>query len=480
MKKILAILLISCLSVGCSTDDSNAVPRDLRAHDFVWKGLNLYYLWQENVPDLGDRRFANQSQLNTYLRSSGAPSDLFTNLLYQRGTTDRFSVIYDDYTVLEQVLSGNNKNNGVDYALFRKSSGSDQVIGWVRYILPNSDASDKNIQRGDLFYAVNGTSLTVQNYQELLAANNYTLHMADYDNGNYTPNNVTVNLTKHDYSENPVYYTNVYEIGSHKIGYLVYNGFYGAYDTHLNNAFANFQAQGVNQLVLDLRYNSGGLVSTATHLASMITGQFTGDVFAKQQWNAKATQQIIRTSGEESLINRFSDRLSNGNQLNHLNLNKVYILTTASTASASELVINGLKPHIQVVQIGGKTTGKNVGSITLYDSPNYGRDNKNPDHKYAMQPLVLKIANSTGFGDYQTGLMPDIELSESLGDMKPLGDSEELFLATAIGDITGTVPRHQIEVIAHDQISDSKKMMPLGTEMYLDEIPEGLFDVIRE
>lgn len=482
MKKFVLFLVFIGVVFGCNTDDNaNKVPREIEIQDFVWRGLNLYYLWQEDVPNLADDRFANQGQRNDFLKGYPNPTDLFNSLLYQKGTIDRFSVIYSDYTALEQILTGTNKNNGVDYGLFRKTAGSDEVIGWVRYILPNSDASNKDIKRGDLFYAVNGTPLTLQNYQSLLSNESYTLNLADYDSGNYTPNGQNVNLTKYEYSENPVYYTDVYEIASHKIGYLVYNGFYGAYDVQLNNAFADFQSQGVTDLILDLRYNSGGLVSTATRLASMITGQFTGQVFAEQQWNAKIMQVFTDSGREEELINRFTDKLSNGSNINHLNLSRIYILSTSSTASASELVINGLEPHINVIQIGGKTTGKNVGSVTVYDSPNYGQNNKNPRHKYAMQPLTLKIANSTGFGDYQSGLVPDIPLLENFADIKSLGDTDELFLATAISEITGeSRPASRTEEIKYQPFSDSKKLIPLKTDMYLDEIPEGIFNILGQ
>lgn len=477
MKKFLLLLPFIGLFIGCNSDDDYKVPREIEVQHFVWRGLNTYYLWQEDVPNLADDRFATNEQLNNFLRGYPDPSDLFNSLLYQRGTIDRFSVIFSDYTVLEQVLTGTNKNNGVDYGLFRKSSGSDEVIGWIRYILPNSDASNKDIQRGDLFYAVNGTPLTVQNYQSLLSGDSYTLNFADYDDGNFTPNGQNVSLIKHDYAENPVYYSNVYEIGTHKIGYLVYNGFYGDYDSQLNNVFGNFQAQGVTDLVLDLRYNSGGLVTSATHLASMITGQFENQVFAKQEWNSKLNNYFE----EESRTNRFTNQLNGGTQINHLNLNKVYILATSSTASASELVINGLEPYINVIQIGGTTTGKNVGSVTLYDSPTLGRNNRNPNHKYAMQPLTLKIVNKDGFGDYQTGLAPDVSLSENYADMKPLGDTSELFLATAISEITGSSrPASRTETTIHQPLNDSKKMIPLKTEMYLDEVPEGFIDFLSK
>lgn len=481
MKKSFLLFLCVGFLFSCTKDDEYKVPREIEVQDFVWKGLNLYYLWKDDVPNLADDRFDSQEQLNNFLKGYPNPTDLFNSLLYQKGTIDRFSVIYSDYTALEQILTGTNKNNGVDYGLFRKTSGSDEVIGWVRYILPNSDASNKDIERGDLFYAVNGTPLTLQNYQSLLASESYTLNLADYDDGNFTPNGQSVSLTKYEYSENPVYYSNVYEVNSHKIGYLVYNGFYGSYDAQLNNVFGNFQSQGITDLVLDLRYNSGGLVTSATHLASMITGQFTNDIFAKQQWNSTIQDYYTSNGKEEELINRFTNKLSGGEQINHLNLNRVYILTTSSTASASELVINGLEPYLDVIQIGGTTTGKNVGSVTLYDSPNYSNKNKNPRHKYAMQPLVLKIVNSTGFGDYQQGLTPDITVSENLANMKAIGDASELFLATAISEITGIqVPPSAQEAIQElVPISDSKKMMPLKSEMYLDKIPEGMIDIIQ-
>jgi len=474
MKKYLLLLLVGFF-FGCSSDDSINVPDDVQVHNFVWGGLNMYYLWKDDVPNLDDNRFSNEEEKHNFLRNYSQPEPLFESLLYQKGVVDRFSFIYDDYEVLEQVLSGSDKNNGVDYGLFLVSQNSDKVVGWVRYILPNSDASGKNIKRGDLFYAVNGVSLNLNNYRSLLSEENYTLNLADYDNGNYTPNGQNISLSKHEYSENPVYYSNVYNIGTHKIGYLVYNGFYGNYDSELNDAFGYFQSQGITDFVLDLRYNPGGLVSTATHLASMITGQFNNQIFAKQHWNNDINSYYANKGQEENLINRFTDKLKNGQSINHLNLNKVHILTTSSTASASELVINGLAPYIDVVQIGGKTVGKNVGSITVYDSPNFGKNNINPNHKYAMQPLVLKIVNKDGFGDYQSGIEPDISVSENFANIKPLGDTSELFLSTAISYIINgfAKPNTSFEnIILYKNINDSKGLNPLKTEMYLDDFPK--------
>src|SRR5690606_36493057 len=100
-------------------------------------------------------------------------------------------------------------------------------------------------------------------------------------------------------------------------------------------------------------------------------------------------------------------------------------------ASASEMVINCLKPYIDVIQIGETTIGKNVGSVTLYDSPNFGRANRNGSHRYAMQPLVLRIANADGQGEYTTGINPTVEIDEDYGNMGVLGDPDEAYFAAA-------------------------------------------------
>ena len=479
--RLIAFLIFSAyIFQSCNNDDDNSsdVPDDIRVQNFVWKGMNLYYLWLADVPDLDDDRFNNQSELNEFLTLYPDPVVLFNHLRVDP-TIDRFSAIFSDYTILEGIISGNTKNNGVDYQLLLKTTGGTEVFGWVRYILPNSDASTKHIQRGDIFYGINGTPLTTANYQSLLANETYTLNLADYNNGNITPNGQSVTLTKSEYSENPVLISNVINSGSHKIGYLVYNGFYTGYESQLNAAFGQLKSQNITDLVLDLRYNSGGSVATATRLASMITGQYNGQLFAKEQWNAKA-QAYFEENNPDDIKNNFTNKIGNGATINSLNLSTVYVLTTKSTASASELVINGLKPYINVIQIGDFTTGKNVGSITLYDSDDFGKKGRSNKHKYAMQPIVLKIANKDGFADYLSGLRPDTRQIENLGNLGILGNQSEPLLATAITQITGTgrqIPQTQTKVFEH--IKDSKSINNLQDQMYLDEVPNGLKNILK-
>ncbi len=470
MKRIASIFIALSLTfltfISCEDNDDNHVPASLKVRDFIWKGLNLYYLWQQDVPDLADDRFNNQDELNNFLQDYSEPEALFSHLRVSP-TIDRFSVMYSDYRVLEGVLTGTTKNNGVDFELrFIEGSNTD-IFGWVRYILPNSDASTKDIHRGDIFYAVNGTPLNINNYRDLLSNETYILNLGTYNNdGTITPNGESVELTKTVYSENPVYMASVINQGAHKIGYLVYNGFYQSYEPQLNAAFAQFQSAGITDLVLDLRYNSGGSIDTATRLASMITGQFTNQLFAKEEWNDKV-QAYYEDNFPQQLTDNFTSAIGNGNSISHLNLSRVFVLTTKSTASASELVINGLAPYIDVIQIGDLTTGKNVGSITLYDSPDFTSEDRNPDHKYAMQPIVLRIVNKDGFGDYLNGLAPDYPLLEDFSNLGQLGDITEPLLSTVIGQISGSGRMmRQSPSVRPKHFKDVKSINGLQDQMY--------------
>lgn len=465
--KYLALLFVlTQFLLGCSKDDELFVPDELRINDFIWKGMNQYYLWQNDVTNLRDDRFGNQTDLNSFLATFTNPNTLFQSLRID-ATTDKYSVIYSDYSILEGILSGTTKNNGIDYGLKYKAGSTTELFGFVQYILPNSDAAAKNIQRGQLFYAINGTPLTVSNYRILLANDSYTMNFANFDNGAITPNGQSVLLTKSVLSENPVLINTVINQGSKRIGYLVYNGFYSGYENELNAAFGQLKSQNVTHLILDLRYNSGGSIATSARLASMITGQFSGQLFAKQQWNDKMQNYWLQTNPSQ-LNTNFTNSLGNGSGINSLNLSKVYILTARGTASASELVINGLKPYIQVVQIGDATIGKNVGSVTLYDSPNFNRLGRNPNHKYAMQPIVLKTINAAGFGAYQSGLQPTILQVEDLGNVGILGNPTEPLLETALNTIMASGKLNLTNTNNVKEFTIVKELTPLENEMFLE------------
>lgn len=472
---VIAIGLQSCEDL----DDKLQVPSHLQVENFIWKGLNLYYLWQPDVPDLADTRFTSQEELNTFLSDFSSPQNLFDHLRTDPNI-DRFSWIVSDYTVLENSFQGVYKSNGLEYGLKYVEGSNTKVFGWIKYVVPNSDAFAKNILRGHLFYAIDGIELTNINYQELLGKESYTMNFATFVDGELVPNGESVELVKSQMIENPILEKKVLDISGKKIAYLMYNAFTANFDDELNAAFGEFKAQNASELILDLRYNGGGSVLTSARLASMITGQFTNQLFAKQQWNPKI-QSYFEEENPERMINNFVNSIGNST-INSLNLSTVYILTSGSTASASELVINGLKPYINVIQVGTTTTGKNVGSITLYDSPSFSRDGRSTSHKYAMQPLTFKIVNKEGFGDYQTGLIPNIELAEDLQNLSQLGNSNEPLLAAAIGAITNNnAAARNTTVKMFKNFKDTRALKPFANEMYLEDfkLPEHFVNFIK-
>jgi C-terminal processing protease CtpA/Prc len=348
------------------------------------------------------------------------------------------------------MLQGIDISDGMEFGLYVECNDQN-IFGFVRYVQKDSDAESKGVKRGMVFSNINGTRLTRDNYRDLLFNNNESSYNIRFSEISYNQNNQCANiipgqedltLIKSRIVKNPIHISKIIENEGQKIGYLMYNQFLGVvesegkdYNSELNNAFSNFLSNGINDLVIDLRYNPGGRISTSINLASMITGQFNNQVFAKERWNSKLMNYWNENS-PESLLNRFTNKLGNNQSIFSLNLDRVFVLTSARTASASELLINGLDPYIDVIHIGDFTVGKNQGSITVYDYINDSRD-KNPNHMYAMQPIVLKIGNVAGYTDFPDGLEPDIFIKESLLNPGILGDIEEPLLKIAIDQISG-------------------------------------------
>ncbi len=436
MKKI-PLLLIACVSlsmINCSDDldDTIRPASNLEISQFIYRGLNFWSLYKEDVPDLANDRFESDGERDEFLSQFESPEATFDGLL---SPNDRFSILREDFIELENALSGIRRSTGMRFALFNDPSGNGNVFGVVRFVIDNSPAQDAGVQRGMIFTGIDGVQLTnVSDLGAIFAQDSFTINLADYDETTeiFTLNDTDITLAQVELSINPVHTARTLTVDGQQIGYLHYTGFTNEFDEQLNNVFAQFQADGITDLVLDLRYNGGGSIETANDLSTMITGQFNGQLFIKQTYNEDRNP-------DNEFDRLFNSNIGSGNSgasINSLNLTKVYVITTGNTASASELILSGLDPYIEVVQVGTTTSGKFEGSFLLYDSPNFRRtDDINPNHRYVMLPLVLRSVNANGLTDYFDGFTPDIQIAENFANLGQLGVQGEPLLDAVIDEI---------------------------------------------
>ncbi|MBO0322440.1 carboxyl-terminal protease [Muricauda sp. CAU 1633] len=482
MKKyVLLFLGLSLLVSACNNDDNQIkngeTPQLLAGSDaitqhFMWQALNLWYFWQGDVDVLSDTRFSSDAEYTEFLEQTPDPADFYYDVLLFN--EDRFSFLNDDYSELVNNLSGVSRSNGLEFNLVQFSEG-DGVFGYVLYIVPDSDASTKNIQRGDVFTRVDGQPLTVDNYISLLYGSNttYTLGMADVVGNQIVDNDTEVTLTKiENQVEDPILVAETLDVNGTKVAYLMYNRFLSNFNEQLNAAFGEFVAEGATELVLDMRYNPGGSVNTSRLLASMVYGTNTSDLYIRQRWNAKVQEQLSDDQLEDYFANS-----TGASAINSLNLSRVFVIATNDSASASELVMNGLAPYVEVIHIGETTRGKNEFSITLVDDPGNGfvysssrENNINSDNSWGLQPLVGRNENADGFYDYTDGLSPDIILLEDIANLGVLGDSNEPLLARAIEEITGISSKKSFATqMPAKSFASSRLLTPTRDNMYLDK-----------
>lgn len=428
MKKFIVLLFLVSF-IGCKDDLDDSIQvatsKNLEIEDFIYKAMNTVYYWQKDVKNLEDNRFSNDKEYTSFIQSYGGPKELFDSLLYREA--DRFSVITDDYVRFEKQLNSISLSNGMKFGLVAMSNTDTSLFGYVRYVLPNTDAAQKGIKRGDIFTHVDGTQLTVENYQSLLFANNasYTLSMANITNLGIQSTGTTITLNNSELTERELHIAKVIAHEGKKVGYVMYNGFASKQEDDLKNAFIDLASQQINELVIDLRYNPGGSVSTSQFLAGLIAGEHAGKVFGKIVFNQK--------------LSKYNEEIDIVNSGIQLGLNRIIFLVTSSSASASEMMINGLDPYMDVVLIGTKTSGKNVGSNLIYDYIDDKQEIKNPNHTWALLPITFGIFNSVGFGDYGNGFTPNIKLNEDFDNLGILGDVDEPMLQKALDFISGKV-----------------------------------------
>jgi len=472
----LFIVLFFGLIFSACSDSSSSDNSDLQLasseRQFVWNAMNFWYFWQPDVPELADNQefFDSQQAFQDFLMSFDTTEDLFVSLHFQ---ADDFSFFIDNFEVFEQSQQGISQDFGFKFGLVQ-ISGSNDVFGYVQFVLPDTPADTAGLLRGDIFTRVNGTKLTVDNFRDVLNSNRYDLTMAVIENSSINETGETITVEATTIEENPVFISKIIDAGGTSVGYLMYNAFQSNSHENLNNVFNTFISEGVQELVVDLRYNGGGSLTTSAALATMISGLGSDNEFGELTFSPKRSgqNQSISFLDQLPIFNNQGQQVAQ-EPINTLSLNRVYILTGFGTASASEVVINGLEPYIDVILIGRQTVGKDEGSLTLYDAPEPYTDKSqaNPEHKKAIQPIILKIQNVEG-EDYPTGFTPDFDINEIafLENLPPLGNPSDPLLSKALEEISGGVAAKAASPTVPFRgriLFDSRDLRPFGKEMYV-------------
>ncbi|GAA0871931.1 hypothetical protein GCM10009117_10770 [Gangjinia marincola] len=448
IKVILLGVISASILTSCFKDEDDEVkevesiefndPSNLEIEDFVWKGMNAFYLYKADSPNLANDRFSTNEEYTDYLSSFENADDLFFNDLVT--DFDRFSFRSLDYRELEAQFAGEETTTGLRLTYVSIEGSSDTFLATL-YVIPGSPADEAGLTRGTLFNSVDGNVLDDQDdVNALLSGSSFELGIATLNGNTISSTGETVTLNRVELIENPILTTSIIDVNGSKVGYLHYTSFVADFDDELNDAFAIFQAEGITELVIDVRYNGGGSVESAKDLSSMVTGQFNDELYASEQWNADIQAAILSGDINRDITNEFDDTIRTGESINSLGLNRLFVLAGRRSASASELLINSLRPYITVTHVGDQTVGKSQASITLYDSENFTKNGPefNEAHFYVIQPLVLITSNANDETVPVDGLVPNILLGqENVANLGQLGDPNEPWLAEALSIISG-------------------------------------------
>lgn len=394
---------------------------------------NDTYLWYDEINDVDPTNFSVSNyfnQLKTSQRtSSGAAKDNF-----------HFSQLTANYN--QEAFGGTTSGYGINWAFIRNSAPRKLVIAYVEN---GSPASNAGLSRGLELTMIDGIDFINTNVradidrinEALFPSNNNQKHQFTF--ANQQNNEVSVELSSQTINENYVQNVQILNSTTGSIGYLQFNAFNRNAQNELVNAFSQFSSENISELIIDLRYNGGGLLAMASQLAYMVAGdsQTNNMIFETSRFNDKhpntdpvTGRTLAPTPFYDKQINWERGGVLTNIQLPATDLTRVFVLTTDSTCSASEALINGLRGiNVEVIQIGNTTCGKPYG---FYPQDNCGT---------TYFTIQFQGVNEKGFGDYADGFRPtnnpqfdDQLLGCDIDDdfSQPLGNTNEALLSAAI------------------------------------------------
>ncbi len=403
-------------------------------NEWVYDKMSSNYLWNEPVRNIAlDYSIGYQAFLKSILDGVSKQDDINHDdgAYKQDYRTEYYTQIVSNAPETKAV---GQQSRGNGFYLLRPVNLGTAIGVLVDTVIPGGPADRLGIKRGDFITEVNGVSITMDNYRSVtgkiytdaisIKTNSVDWEGAQLDQAVLTPIG-TYELIPDYYTEPAIYKAETIELSNgKKVGYLLYMGFHADYDEQLISIFDKFKADGIDDLVLDLRYNNGGEILSSTVMATMIAGPaHQGKTLAKLTFNEERTAAGESASyriGVKETIEYPDGYLPIEEALQHsIDLERVFVIATNITASASEIIINGLRGlDIEVNLIGTRTSGKNVGME--------GFSKKYRNYDFLFYPVSFYIENAKGFRDYPEGFDPDIYLDDSNyypgGDFGTMGD----------------------------------------------------------
>jgi carboxyl-terminal processing protease len=357
------------------------------------------YLWYNQIP-------------STFNAQTYSDPNTIMEAVRQYSNEPGFSAPVDKWSFGMKQTDWDNLSNGVSgdfgMSVFFFKEGDLRVKSVER----SSPAGLAGIRRGWRITKINGSTNIATSNADFISNAVWSSQTGTFTFTKPDGSSVDLNLAAASYKEHPVYLDSIYNVGSKKVGYFSFNSFLGD-TTELYNefsrVFSKFAAANINDLVVDLRYNGGGYVTVQQKLADwLVPASGNGQLMMKEQFNDKYTQYNSTDYFQK---------------LGSLNLSRIYFIVSHNTASASELLINNLKPFVDVQLVGpSKTYGKPVGFFPI------------PVGDWYIFPVSFRSTNKNGQGNYFNGM--DLNSTVSDGLDKDWGDVTETCLQSALSNIS--------------------------------------------